>query len=71
MVKKKKKTKKKKYVQIQLPPKIEEESMVSKLAWKTNPWGGKVWLIFIVIACFLIPFFEILSDLFNHGLYKK
>lgn len=67
----KKKTKKKKYVQIQLPPKIEEESMVSKLGWKMDPWAGKIWLIFIVIVCFLIPFFEILSDLFNHGLYKK
>jgi len=65
------KRKKKKYVQVQLPPKIEEESMVSKLAWKTDPWAGKIWLIFIVIVCFLIPFFEILSDLFNHGLYKK
>jgi len=45
--------------------------MVSKLAWKTDPWANKIWMIFILIACLLIPIIEILSDLFNHGVYKK
>lgn len=65
------KRKKKKYIKIKLPPKQEDESMVSKLAWKTDPWANKIWMIFILIACLLIPIIEILSDLFNHGVYKK
>jgi len=65
------KRKKKKYIKIKLPTKQEDESMVSKLAWKTDPWANKIWMIFILIACLLIPIIEILSDLFNHGVYKK
>ena len=70
MIKSKKK-KKQKYIKTQLPPKIDDEPMSSKLAWKTDPWAGKVWIIFIIIVCLLFPLFEILSDLINHGLYKN
>jgi len=38
MIKSKKK-KKQKYIKIQLPPKIDDEPMSSKLAWKTDPWA--------------------------------
>ena len=65
------KRKKKKFVKIKIPNDHQDESMVSKLAWKTDPWANKIWIIFILIICLIFPLIEILSDLFNQGLYKK
>ena len=52
----------------QLDPNLDRQAIKDR---KLNERMITIFMVFIIIVCILIPAFEIISDLLEHGLYKN
>ena len=67
---KKKKKKTKYYIHPidQLDPNLDRQVIKDR---KLNERMITIFMVFLIVACILVPAFEIISDLLEHGLYKN